>query len=289
MQKRYAFFPGCVLNSAASEAHTALKACAKALDLELVEIPGWSCCGASHVQDIEPVAALAANARNLALAEKIGAPMLTSCSTCGLMLRSAKHELDNGRKAEANTWLKAGKLEYQGSVEVTSLLWELAKDIPALKAKVKKPLNGLKVAAFYGCHSLRPKQIMTYESSTQPTSFESIVTALGATPVPFDKRLDCCGFHAIYPAEADAMQMISGIVASAATAGAHCLSTPCPLCQMQLDIYQDNATKTTGIKERVPALHLPQLVGLALGVPAKELGLDRLVVEPTGLQKANVL
>ena len=289
MQKRYAFFPGCVLNSAASEAHTALKACAQALDVELVEIPGWSCCGASHVQDIDPVAALAANARNLALAEKIGAPMLTSCSTCALMLRSAKHELDNGRKAEANGWLKAGNLEYKGSVEVSTLLWELAKDVPALKAKVKKPLSKLNVAAFYGCHSIRPKQIMNYESSTQPTSFENIVTALGATAVPFEKRLDCCGFHAIYPAEADAMQMISGIVGSAAKAKAHCVVSPCPLCQMQLDMYQDYAGAATNLKERLPALHLSQLVGLALGVPVEALGLDRLMVEPGTLKQAGVL
>lgn len=286
MQKRYAFFPGCVLNSAASEAHTALKACAVALEVELAEIPGWSCCGASHVQDIEPVAALAANARNLALAEKMNAPMLTSCSSCALMLRQAKYDLDNGRKGEANVWLKAGNLEYQGKVEVTTLLWELAKDLPALKARVKKPLSGLKVAAFYGCHSIRPGQIMNYESSVTPTSFESIVTALGATAVPFSKRLDCCGFHAIYPAEADAMKMISGIVETAAEAGALCLASPCPLCQMQLDMYQENAAKSTGLKARVPALHLSQLVGLALGVDAAALGLDRLVVAPDALKKA---
>ena len=279
MEKRYAFFPGCVLTKAAAEANTAIRAVAKALGVELVELPGWSCCGASHVQDVEPLAALTANARNLALAEKIGAPLLTACSTCALMLRQAKSALDDGRKDEINAFLKAGKLTYNGTVTVTMLLWELAKDIPALKAKVKKPLSKLQAAAFYGCHTVRPEADMGFESSATPKSFESVLTALGATPAPFAKRLCCCGFHAVYPAEADVLKMTAEIVDCAAKAGAHCVVTPCPLCQMQLDMYLEDAVKATGIKERVPALHLQQVVGLALGIPGKELGLERNIVE----------
>jgi succinate dehydrogenase / fumarate reductase cytochrome b subunit len=257
--------------------------------VELVEIPGWNCCGASHVQDIEPLAALVANARNLALAEEIGAPLLTACSTCALMLRQAKAALDSGRKDEINAFLKAGNLAYNGTIPVTMLLWELAKDLPALKAKVQKPLKGLRAAAFYGCHTVRPEALMDFEPSSAPTSFESVLTALGATPAPFAKRLSCCGFHAVYPAEADALKMISAIVDGAAQADAHCVATPCPLCQMQLDMYQDAAAKATGVKARVPALHLQQLVGLALGVPAGELGFGRNIVEPDTLKKIGLV
>ena len=285
MLKRYAFFPGCVLNAAASEARTALEASAKLLDVELVEIPGWSCCGASHVQDIAPNEALAANARNLALGEQIGAPVITACSTCALMLRTAKAELDHGKKDQANHWLSAANLEYKGTVEVTTLLWELAKDLPALKAKVKKPLTGLNVACFYGCHSVRPEPIMSFESSRTPHSLEDIVTALGATPVPYARRLDCCGFHAVYPAEHDAMVMVSSLVTDAAKAKAHCVVSPCPLCQMQLDMYQGNAADVTGSNASVPALHLPQLLAIALGAAPDSLGLDRLIVAPDGLKK----
>jgi succinate dehydrogenase / fumarate reductase cytochrome b subunit len=284
MEKRYAFFPGCVLTKAAAEAQTALRAVAGALGVELVEIPGWSCCGASHVQDVDPLAALVANARNLALAERIGAPVLAACSTCALMLRQAKAELDNGRKNEVNIFLRVGDLTYNGTASVTMLLWELARDIPALKARVKQPLSALKAAALYGCHTIRPNTIMDFENASAPRSFENVLAALGATPVPFARRLDCCGFHATYAAEADALKMTAEIVDSAAKAGAHCVVTPCPLCQMQLDMYQDDAAEATGVKARMPTLHLQQLVGLALGLPAKDLGLERNIVEPDALK-----
>ena len=283
MQTEFAFFPGCVLTQAAKDSRMALEAVAPALGLKLREIPGWSCCGASQAQDVDHLATLVANARNLALAEQMGLPVLTSCSTCLLMLRRAKQELDDGQKERINTFLAKGNMTYKGTSEVTSLLWELARNADALKAKVTRPLTGLKVAAFYGCHSLRPESALGFESSVNPTSFETIVAALGARTVPFAKRLDCCGFHAVYPAEKSVMLMTSEIVNSAATGEASCIVTPCPLCQMQLDIYQDNAQEQHNSKARLPVLHLSQLVGLALGLPAKQLGLDYNVIDATKL------
>jgi succinate dehydrogenase / fumarate reductase, cytochrome b subunit len=283
MQTEFALFPGCVLQQAAQESAMALDAVAKKLGLKLVEIPGWSCCGASQAQDVDPLATLVANARNLALAERLGAPVLTVCSTCLLMLRRAKAELDDGRKDEINRFLAKGDMHYQGTVEVTSFLWEMAKAHDELKAKVIKPLAGLKVAPFYGCHSLRPEKFLGFESAENPTSFETVVTALGAQPVPIAKRLDCCGFHAVYPAENDVMKMTSAIVESAAQAKADCLATPCPLCQMQLDIYQEHAQELSHSKAKLPVLHLTQLVGLALGIPGTQLGLDSNVIDATRL------
>lgn len=284
MQTEFALFPGCVLKQAAKESSLALAAVAKKLDLKLQEIPGWSCCGASQAQDVDPLATLVANARNLALAEKIGQPLMTACSTCLLMLRRAKAALDGGRKDEINQFLAKGNMQYQGTVEVTTFLWEMAKAANELKGKVAKPLSGLKVAPFYGCHSVRPEKVLSFESAVTPTSFETVVTALGAQPVPFAKRLDCCGFHAIYPAENDVMRMTSAIVDSAANAKADCLVTPCPLCQMQLDIYQEHAQEMTHSKAKLPVLHLTQLVGLALGIPHKELGLDYNVIDTSKLE-----
>lgn len=126
---------------------------------------------------------------------------------------------------------------------------------------------------------------MSFESSRTPHSLEDIVTALGATPVPYARRLDCCGFHAVYPAEHDAMVMVSSLVTDAAKARAHCVVSPCPLCQMQLDMYQGNAADVTGSNASVPALHLPQLLAIALGAAPDSLGLDRLIVAPDGLKK----
>ena len=281
MQTEFAFFPGCVLTQAAKESKMALEAVAPKLGIKLKEIPGWSCCGASQAQDVDPVATLVANARNIALAEKMGLPVLTSCSTCLLMLRRAKAELDGGKKDRINTFLAKGNMHYAGTSEVTSLLWVLAQNAQMLKSKVVRPLANLKVAAFYGCHSLRPEHALGFESAVNPTSFETVVAALGGQTVPFAKRLDCCGFHAVYPAEKSVMRMTGQIVDSAAASGATCLVTPCPLCQMQLDIYQEAAQDISKSKARMPVLHLSQLVGIALGIPAKELGLDYNVIDAT--------
>lgn len=281
MQTEFAFFPGCVLTQAAKESKMALEAVAPRLGIKLKEIPGWSCCGASQAQDVDPLATLVANARNLALAEKMNLPVLTSCSTCLLMLRRAKAELDGGKKERINTFLATGNMHYAGTSEVTSLLWVLAQNAQMLKAKVVRPLANLKVAAFYGCHSLRPEHALGFESAVNPTSFETVVAALGGQTVPFAKRLDCCGFHAVYPAEKSVMRMTGQIVDSAAASGATCLVTPCPLCQMQLDIYQEAAQDISKSKARMPVLHLSQLVGIALGIPAKELGLDYNVIDAT--------
>lgn len=283
MQKEFAFFPGCVLSQAAIESKKSIEAIAPVLGIKLREIEGWSCCGASQAQCVDPLATLVANARNLALAERMKLPVLTTCSTCLLMLTRAKAELDRGQKDKINSFLAKGNMSYQGTSEVTSLLWVLAQNVEELKSKVKKPLSSLKVAVFYGCHSLRPEKDLGFESSTNPTSFETIVKALGAQVVPFEKRLNCCGFHAVYPAESSAMKMTSGIINTAAKSEAHCVVTPCPLCQMQLDIYQEDAQKIAKSKERVPVLHLSQLVGLALGIPAKELGLNHNVIDATKL------
>lgn len=284
MAKEFAFFPGCVLSQAAKESKMSLEAIAPILDWKLNEIKGWSCCGASQAQDVDPIAALVANARNIALAENMKQKMLTTCSTCMLTLTRAKNTLDKGAKERINGYLAEGNMKYEGNTEITSLLWELYDDLKNVKSKVKKPLKDLKVALFYGCHSLRPeKEFDSKESATNPKSFEAVVSALGATIKPFEKRLDCCGFHASYPAEKSVKKMSNQIVDSASANEAQCVVTPCPLCQMQLDIYQERFQKAHNSKVRLPIIHLSQLVGLAFGLEAKDLGLDLNIIDATKL------
>lgn len=282
MAKEFAFFPGCVLSQAAKESKMSLEAIAPILEWKLNEIQGWSCCGASQAQDVDPLAALVANARNIALAEGMNQPMLTTCSTCMLTLTRAKNALDKGAKERINGYLAQGNMKYEGSTNITSLLWELYSDLDNVKSKVKNPLKGLNVALFYGCHSLRPeKEFGGRERATNPKSFEAVVSVLGATIVPFEKRLDCCGFHATYPAEKSVQKMSSQIVNNASENEAQCVVTPCPLCQMQLDIYQERFQKATKSKARLPIIHLSQLVGLAFGLGVKELGLDVNIIDAT--------
>ena len=274
---KYAFFPGCVLESAAKEDYMATKAVAKKLGIQIEEIDGWTCCGASHVQDIEPLTTLATNARNIALAEEQGLDVLTVCNTCTLMLREAKKELDENatKRTEVNNMLAQIGKEYKGTSNITHFLWVLIRDygLDKLRTQVIKPLTGLRVAEYYGCHILRPQETMDFEDYQLPTSLFDLITAIGATPIDFSRKLDCCGFHAVYPAHDSVMQMTGSINADAAKEGADCVVTPCPLCQMQLDMFQKEAEQTVSKGKDMPILHMSQLIGLALGISPKEMGM----------------
>jgi len=247
------------------------------LGMELVEIPGWTCCGASHVQDVDDLTALAVNTRNIALAEKLRLPIMTVCNTCTFILRKSKHALDNGLKDEVGLIIGKAGLEYQGTSEVTHLLWVLIRDygLDNLSKKVIRPLTGLKVASYYGCHLLRPPQIMNFEDHAKPHSLDALVETLGATSVQFDSKISGCGFHAVFSAENSVHKMTGKATLSAIQAGADCMVTPCPLCQMQLDMFQPEGRKAVESTHEIPILHLPQLVGLALGIDPQELQLDR--------------
>ena len=222
---------------------------------------------------------MATNARNLALAEEMGLDVLTVCNTCTLMLTEAKHEIDNdpAKKAAVNEKLASIGKAYKGTSDVTLFLWVLIRDygLDKLKAKVVKPLTGLRVAEYYGCHILRPQTEMGFEDYQMPTSLADLISAIGATPIDFSRKLDCCGFHAVYPAHDSVMQMTGSINKDAATEGADCVVTPCPLCQMQLDMFQKEANAVVGADKDMPILHMSQLIGLALGISPEEMGMPK--------------
>lgn len=272
---RYAFFPGCVLKGFAAEAYGATMEVGARLGMELIEMPGWSCCGATNIQNEDEVTALILNARNLALAEQTGLPLLMVCSTCAFMLLYARQILDgDGRREEINRYLKAGGMEYRGRARVTQLLWELDRKPEMIRNNIRRRLSGLKVAGFYGCHTVRPPEVMDHEDAQNPGSLENVIRELGAEPVPYAGRLRCCGFHALFTAKDDVERAAGLLLKEAAEAGAHCIVTPCPLCQMQLDLFKPGDATAP----RIPTLHLAQLVGLALELPESKLGLGHHMV-----------
>ncbi|MGL4721847.1 MAG: CoB--CoM heterodisulfide reductase iron-sulfur subunit B family protein [Desulfovibrionaceae bacterium] len=277
MNNTFAFFPGCVLEAASKEAKTATFAVAKKLGIELIEIDGWSCCGATHVQDIDQETALTVNARNLALAEKMGLPLITACSTCSMVLSGARKDLDNEkRRTEINGNLRDADIQYNGTTTVTHILWELVKRKDDIKNAMVKTLSSLNIAPFYGCHTLRSEGVDKHQQY-RPTALEELISLLGATPIDYRERLKCCGFHAVFPAEIQVKKM-NNITADAAIAsGADFIVTPCPLCQMQLDMNQPTYL-TSSEGKIMPILYLTQMIGLALDCTEKELGLSRHVV-----------
>jgi succinate dehydrogenase / fumarate reductase cytochrome b subunit len=251
--------------------------------MKLNEIEGWTCCGAAQVQDVDDFLGVAINARNIALAEQAGYDkILTVCNTCTLMLRTAKKRLDEDAalKEKVNEALAESGLEYKGTCEITHYLWALKDDIGIdnLKAHIRVPLTGLHVANYYGCHILMPPSVMGYENPRNPQSMETIAEALGATNVDFEQRLACCGFHSIYPAEQEALTSNGVSCLTAREAGADCIVTPCPLCHMALDMWQPDSQKKFTEDITMPILHLPQLVGLAMGFSPQELGIDHHII-----------
>lgn len=276
---KYALFPGCVLEGAAAEAYTSLKKVCEKLGLELEEIPNWTCCGASHAQGVNELAALAVNARNISIAENMGLDILTVCNTCTLQLRAAKNRLDKEEKLreKVNNILKESghPYEYQGTSKITHFLWVLDEHPELLDGKIVNPLHDVKFAAYYGCHILRPQEVMNHGDGKHPEYFERLIYRLGGDPVWFDASRKCCGFHAQLAAEHDVLTVTGQIVDSANRAGASAIVTPCPLCQMQLDMYEPEGRAAVHSQAQVPILHLQQLVGFALGMTKEEVGFNR--------------
>lgn len=278
---RLAYYPGCVAQESGKELDLATRWVCQKLGIELAEFPNFSCCGSGFIDEVNPVLNTALNARNLAIAEKAGLDILTICSTCQGMLSLANVRY---REPEVRTKVEGALrqigVSYQGNTRVTHLLEVLVDRIGAdqLRAKVVRPLKGLKVGAFYGCHLLRPQSTTGSESPEEPHAFEDLIAALGAEPVLYRGRVMCCGFPVLFVKEATANRIAATQIDDARAHGAHAMATPCPLCHLSLDTFQPKASKEVGHELAMPIFHLPQLVGLALGASPEALGLPRHMV-----------
>jgi len=278
---RLAYYPGCVAQESGKELDMATRWVAKKVGLELVGFPNFSCCGSGFVDEANSTLNTAMNARNLAIAEKAGLDILTVCSTCTGMLSLANHQLKDPKvRARVDGALSQIGVAYSGKTRVKHLLEVLTKEIGTerIRALVTRPLKGLKVGAFYGCHLLRPSAELGSESAEEPHSFEDLIAALGAEPVMYRGRVMCCGFPILFVKEATANRIAATQIQDAKAHGAHAMATPCPLCHISLDSFQNKAEKQAGHDLDMPIFHLPQLVGLALGATPEELGLPRHMV-----------
>jgi succinate dehydrogenase / fumarate reductase, cytochrome b subunit len=278
---KLAYYPGCVAKESGRELDMATRWVCRALDLELVEFPKFSCCGSGFIDEANEVLNVAINARNIAIAEAAGLDLLTICSTCQGMLSLAKLRMQDPQvRAKVDAALRPLGIDYRGTAKVTHLLRVLVEDVglDAIRAKVRRPLAGLKVGAFYGCHLLRPSDEIRWESPEEPHAFEDLLAALGATPVLYRGRVMCCGFPVQFVKAETAGRVAGRQILDAKAHGADAMATPCPLCHISLDAYQGPAAKLVGQPLDMPVFHLPQLVALAFGASPDELGLDRHLV-----------
>lgn len=273
---RYAFYPGCVAKGTCPELYHSTYKVAEKLGMELVELEEATCCGAGVMQAKNPELTDTYNARTFALAEEKGLDtVMTICSTCQGYMDPANKTLkdDTDYLSKINGHLADGNHHYKGGVDVKHLMWILSEgqELENLKSKVQKSLNGLKVAPFYGCQILRPSYALGFDDPEKPTSMERIIEALGGQPIDYKGKTRCCGFPIILENEKASLRMMGKCLSEAKDNGAQCVVTPCPLCHLNLDIYQKKAEQEIQASIKMPILHLSQLVGLALGLSAKEL------------------
>ena len=283
---KYGYYPGCSLEKNASAYHQSAMAVASPLGVEFNEIEDWNCCGATEYIAINLIPAYALVGRNLALAanqEKInggGNQLVAPCSACFLNLKKADHYMaeSSDLSAVVNEALAAGGLNYNpGDVEVRHLLDIFVNDVglEAIQEKVVKPLYNLRIAPYYGCLIVRPCSMESFDDPEYPTTMDEMMKVLGATVVDFPLKAHCCGGHMTQISEDVALELIGRLLKNAADYEADAIVTLCPMCQLNLDAYQENVNRKFGTNYQIPILYFTQILGLAMGMNPVDLGFGK--------------
>ena len=281
---KYAFYPGCVSRGACPELYSATVEVCRRLDIELDEesMAGASCTGSGVLQEKNERLGDTLNARNFALAERSGLPLMTICSTCqGVMSQAQRRLEDEEYRASVNADIAEEGLTYRGEADPKHLLWILVEEVglDKLRSMVVRPLEGLRLAPFYGCYIVRPSSALGFdEHPERQDSLERVIEAVGAEVVDFPGKTLCCGFPIMTINETNAFRMVANHTTDAKNRGAAAMVTPCPLCHLNLDGRQPDASALRGAPIGLPILHLPQMIGLALGIDPSAMRLNRHII-----------
>jgi succinate dehydrogenase / fumarate reductase cytochrome b subunit len=279
---KFAYYPGCSARSTCAELNVATHRVAVKLGLHLLQLESATCTGARELRAIDPAGFYALNVRILAMAERERLPLMTICNTCTLNLLDAHAAFvsDSELAQAVNARLAEEGLFYSGRTKISHFLWVLYEDIGEVRLRelVVNPLTDLTVAAFYGCHITRPPGRYGFVDSRNSIALERLAEILGCRPIDYSGRTECCGFHTAAHDEKVAIKLTGQHILSAKEGGAKTMVTPCPLCHTVLDGFQREIEKDLGQDLDMPVLHLPQLVGLALGLSPEELNIDRHIV-----------
>jgi heterodisulfide reductase subunit B len=273
---KYAYYPGCSLTESARDFDVSTRAVMAGLGIRLQEIDDWTCCGASAVDSVSRLLAYALPARNLMLSQRQmpGLDILVPCSACYLNHLRVTREVERDRKLaeDLDEALSVENMEYAFNGRVRHLLDVLVNDVgeQAMYDAVTRPLEGLVVAAYYGCQILRPYNV--FDDPEQPRSMEPILKAMGAKSLDWEQAGKCCGASLMATKREAALVSVNRILDAAAEADV--IATVCPMCQMNLEAYQREASKAAGHSQKVPVVYLTQLMGVAMGMSAKQLRLD---------------
>jgi heterodisulfide reductase subunit B len=277
--KNYGFFLGCMIPLRLQNFESSVRRVLPAFDIELLPLNGAGCCpDPIGIQSLDQKTWLSLGARNIAIAEELNLDMITLCNGCFETLKTTHHELmhDPTLKAEVNAILSQINREFKGSTNVRHIVEILFEEIGVEKIKtmVQKPLTDLKVAVHYGCHLIRPSEIISFDDPERPQSLDLLVGALGATSIPYLKKMECCG-AGIRSVDMDsALKMTREKLIQIKRAGADCITTVCPFCFIQFDVGQFQIQKQYNESYEIPVFYYVELLGLAMGLQPLELGLD---------------
>jgi heterodisulfide reductase subunit B len=273
--KKYAYFPGCSLEKMALSYHLSALETTRKLGVEFKELEDWNCCGATAYFHVDELLAYTLSARNLAMAEKEKLDLVAPCAGCykNMYFTNAHLKSDPDLAEHVNFALEEDNLKFSGSIAVRHLIEVFVHDVglEAIKAQVSHPLDRIRVAAYYGCQILRPRK--DHEDVERPQFFENLMSAIGAVPINYPPKLRCCGGSLVITNRHAALSMVRNLLESAVKGGAAVIATACPLCQVNLECYQTQVNQEFGIELSIPVMYFTQLVGLAMGIPAKQLGI----------------
>ncbi|HEY3267791.1 MAG TPA: CoB--CoM heterodisulfide reductase iron-sulfur subunit B family protein [Armatimonadota bacterium] len=278
------YYPGCSLHGTAREYDESVRAATAALDIELRDVDDWTCCGATSAHSVSRLLSIALPARNLALAESAGhAEVMAPCAACYNRLARARYAVAEDAAVTKQMPSLLG-IPFRNSVRVRNVLDVLRETIPTIQSRVKRPLAGLKVACYYGCLLLRPAEVDGGDDMEAPDSMERVARAAGAEPVEWNMRTECCGGSLSVPRVGSVVRLSRAIVSDARASGADAIVVACPMCHSNLD-FRQQALNRRG-EQPLPVLYITELVGLALGLSEKSLGLERHFVNALGLAGA---
>jgi len=270
------YYPGCALEGSSKEYSMAVERVMKELGVELVPVNDWNCCGASAAHSTNHKLSLALPYRNLALAKEQGlAELFAPCPFCSKTLINTNYELTTEKVASYKLQVTSDTQPYDGSVKIINSVDIFARLIDRILPKINKErLKGLPVACYYGCLLVRPPKIVQYDNPEQPTSMDELVKKIGVEPVDWEFKTECCGGGFTICNEDAVLELSNKILEDAKENGAQAIIVACQMCQINLDMRQKAIEKKYGVSYNMPIIYLPQLIGLAMGIERKELGLN---------------
>ncbi len=286
-QMKYGYFPGCSSESTARDMHESTLEVAKALGIELIEPKGWTCCGATAGHQTDKFLSVALPAVSLAKVKDDGLDMVVSCAACYNRMEVANHEIQNSDQMRKNVSEALGR-DYDGSVNVKHFMEVILEDvgIEKIKESVKRSLNGMKIACYYGCLLVRPNAVTKLDDPENPTFLDKIVTALGAESLEWPHKVECCGGGLSISRTDVVVSLTDSILEMAQASDAQCIVVACPMCQVNLDLRQLDIKKQLGKEYNMPIIYITQLIGLCLGIDQEKLGLEKLMISPSKVIEA---